>query len=64
MDVSFVIMVGELLRDAIRIVLDCSWLIQAVAADGKQRFGLKEEGGALYIRANQGHSIKVSTCFW
>lgn len=32
---------------------------KAVAADGKQRFGLKEESGRLSIRANQGHSIKI-----
>jgi RNA:NAD 2'-phosphotransferase (TPT1/KptA family) len=32
---------------------------QAVKEDGKQRFGLLEEGGQLLIRANQGHSINV-----
>jgi len=32
---------------------------KAVAADGKQRFGLKEESEKLFIRANQGHSIKT-----
>jgi RNA:NAD 2'-phosphotransferase (TPT1/KptA family) len=52
------------LHAIVRTVFDSSWLIQAVAADGKQRFGLKEESRKLYIRANQGHSIKVSICFW
>ena len=28
-------------------------------ADKKQRFSLMEENGELYIRANQGHSLKV-----
>ncbi|KAH8962732.1 hypothetical protein BDL97_05G115600 [Sphagnum fallax] len=32
---------------------------QAVKEDGKQRFGLLEEGGQLLIRANQGHSINT-----
>ena len=33
-------------------------LKELVASNGKQRFALKEEGGKLFIRANQGHSIK------
>lgn len=41
--------------------LNCG--VQAVEKDSKQRFGLKEENGALYIRAVQGHTIKVTTLF-
>lgn len=33
---------------------------QAVRIDNKQRLGLVEEDGELWIRANQGHSVKVS----
>ncbi|KAL1830234.1 hypothetical protein ACET3Z_008646 [Daucus carota] len=32
---------------------------EAVMADKKQRFSLMEENGELYIRANQGHSLKA-----
>lgn len=32
---------------------------QAVRIDNKQRLGLLEEDGELWIRANQGHSVKV-----
>ena len=37
--------------------------VQAVEDDSKQRFGIKNENGVLYIRAVQGHTIKVSTLF-
>ncbi len=39
---------------------------QAVKEDGKQRFGLLEEGGQLLIRANQGHNgntLKMNSMF-
>ncbi|KAJ3672522.1 hypothetical protein LUZ60_007243 [Juncus effusus] len=32
---------------------------EAVRRDNKQRFGLLEENGELFIRANQGHTIKA-----
>ncbi|GAB4861901.1 hypothetical protein Ancab_037156 [Ancistrocladus abbreviatus] len=32
---------------------------EAVRRDNKQRFSLLEENGELFIRANQGHSVKV-----
>lgn len=32
-------------------------LMELVRTDGKQRYGVKEQGHRLYIRCNQGHSI-------
>lgn len=39
--------------------LECFFFSQAVGRDNKQRFSLLEEGGELFIRANQGHTVTV-----
>lgn len=58
-DSSGYVRVSELLQHHKFTHLTLDDIHQVVLNNNKKRFVLKEEGGELYIRASQGHSIKV-----
>ena len=61
MDSSGYVRVSELLQHPKFTHFTLDDIHEVVLHNDKKRFALKEEGGELFIRATQGHSINVSS---